>query len=390
MYKTLNGEVFYANIFVLETDIYFLSENWLDYSIDFCIDNEFLIAGSIYKGANPSHKHTNYANHLNGVAIYKNSNTLLKLLQHSENSIKECAQHNSQTFYNFDIAIFNSVNALSLNGQYKNIDFITNMADTEFDCFLSLFDCLEMNPNTKVLHRKPFIKKKTNKQQNNVACFYFTHFNNDVLLSKFQESLNNHCSTFTNHNLFNLNTIDLFSDIYSPTVKSQLLFLFLDLWFIDMPKHIILTEANIIFTKNLNSSYFFTGEKINVKPTLIKNVCKNSEPLFHQSVNFANQLLNTEVNFYHSESDLLVVPTSILKSFRKFLFTQTNNRFLNIAPHRESLYLNNILFNYCLKYFNHIFKHFDSSDNTFNPREHYHKYFSWSDNNCLLKDDSFS
>lgn len=388
MYKTLNDEVFYSNIFLLETDVYFLSENWLDYSIDFCIDNEFLIAGSIYKGANPSHENTNYANHLNGVAIYKNSNTLLELLQHSETSIKECIHNDSHTFYNFDIAIFNSVNTLSLNSQYKNVDFITNMADTEFDCFLSLFDCLEMHPKTKVLHRKPFIKKKTT-QPNNLDLFYFTQHNN-TLLNKLEESLKIYCNTFSNHSALNLNSLDFHSNINSPIVQSQLSFLFLDVWLIDVPEYVMFSEGSIIFKQTLKPSYFFTENKINVKQTPIHDVCQNSEPLFHFSIDFANQLLNTEINFYYSESDLLVVPTSILKHFRKFLFTQTQNKFLDIAATQENLYINNLFHNYCFKYHNNLFKYFDSSNNEFNPRDYYDKYFSWSENNELLKDNYFN
>lgn len=64
---------------VLESDVFALKYYWLDKLNSYIGDNNFLIAGSTYKGLNKYCAETNWE-HINGVAIYKNCDFLFKLL----------------------------------------------------------------------------------------------------------------------------------------------------------------------------------------------------------------------------------------------------------------------------------------------------------------------
>jgi len=69
----------YKYFLCLETDVFALQDYWLDKILSFCNKN-FLIAGSKYKGLNPYCLQTEW-NHINGVAIYKNSKFLHDLVR---------------------------------------------------------------------------------------------------------------------------------------------------------------------------------------------------------------------------------------------------------------------------------------------------------------------
>lgn len=80
---------FYSHFLVLETDTSPLCDFWFDKISEYCRNEKFLVAGSLYRGDqwdNPNEKWNNsYSGHLNGVALYRNeagvSNFLLKRVE---------------------------------------------------------------------------------------------------------------------------------------------------------------------------------------------------------------------------------------------------------------------------------------------------------------------
>lgn len=73
----------YKYFLLLESDVVALKYYWLDKIVSFARQKDFLIAGSKYKGVNPTCRATGWQ-HINGVAIYKNN----KLLHELINSVK--------------------------------------------------------------------------------------------------------------------------------------------------------------------------------------------------------------------------------------------------------------------------------------------------------------
>jgi len=148
----------YKYFFLFEADISIVKDYWYDFSLDFCNSNSFLIAGSKYKGIHKWHRVLEYKDHLNGIAIYKNCDELLYLLQKSEQHLLNRIK-NGEQFLNFDIAIdewrrseqgrsfFNSCEPLIDTG------FITNASDTD-DQILSENRILDFYPETVFLHHK--------------------------------------------------------------------------------------------------------------------------------------------------------------------------------------------------------------------------------------------
>lgn len=148
----------YSHILLLETDVFFLMNHWLDKIHSFCLHNKFSIAGSKYKGLNEGHKRGQYKDHLNGVAIYSNTPECKKILKKSE-QVNEDFVKAGNHFLNFDIAIdiFRQLDKGELiSGDHKFIDtdFIINCSDADSDAFLTKKDILNNFPNALLLHQK--------------------------------------------------------------------------------------------------------------------------------------------------------------------------------------------------------------------------------------------
>ena len=160
LYYMIDHRARYKNFLLMETDVAFLKQGWLDRFVNYAENNDFEIAGSKYNGINPDHLFGDYKDHLNGVALYKNTSKLLRLLKHSEEHL---IQHvaDGGTFINFDIAI----NNIQKNGAGYNLvdtDFITNINCSITDSELTKEQALEQYPNTDLLHHKsPLIEPVT-------------------------------------------------------------------------------------------------------------------------------------------------------------------------------------------------------------------------------------
>ena len=148
----------YDNFLLLETDMQILRSHWLDFLIDYCKNTNFTIAGSKYKGIQKWHRMLDYKDHLNGIALYKNSEDLLYLLKSSEQYLQQQVKEGVH-FLNFDIAIdqwrrteegksfFNESNSLI------DTKFITNASDPE-DELVPKSTFLKHFPETLILHHK--------------------------------------------------------------------------------------------------------------------------------------------------------------------------------------------------------------------------------------------
>ena len=81
--KLLNLD--YRAFLLLESDTKPLKSDWFDVILSYTKNNDFLIAGSLYKGVDKDTILKSYfGGHLNGVAIYKNSKKLARMLLNSK------------------------------------------------------------------------------------------------------------------------------------------------------------------------------------------------------------------------------------------------------------------------------------------------------------------
>lgn len=175
----LNEFTQYKNFLLLESDIQIVKDYWFDILSKFATKNSFSIAGSKYKGTSRWHRILDYKDHLNGIAIYKNTKDLKQILDQSEVYMENEVKNGNHEL-NFDIAIdewrrkvcpkdfFNSLN------QLIDIDYITNACD-DADQNVSKKTFLNHYPDTVILHHK------TSKHN-------FSYRNGDPLLLESQAS----------------------------------------------------------------------------------------------------------------------------------------------------------------------------------------------------------
>lgn len=152
----------YENFFMIENDSFPITDFWFDKIFEFCNkeDNDFLVAGSKYKGHQKWHHILDYKDHLNGVAIYKNNSKLLTFMMESKEYNKKMVTE-SNWCVNFDVAydkFSKTPRGAELTNNQKllvNTDFITNISDP-LDSYISEKDILKMEPNTFIVHQKEF------------------------------------------------------------------------------------------------------------------------------------------------------------------------------------------------------------------------------------------
>jgi len=158
LYHLIDHSNNYDNFLLLETDMQILKSHWLDFLIDYCKNTNFTIAGSKYKGTQKWHRVLDYKDHLNGIALYKNSKDLLYLLKQSEKYLQEQVKQGVD-FLNFDIAIDQwrrteeGQQFFNENNQLIDTNFITNASDPE-DELVPKKTFLHHFPETLILHHK--------------------------------------------------------------------------------------------------------------------------------------------------------------------------------------------------------------------------------------------
>ena len=141
----------YKNLIMLEADSYPVQDYWLDRCISFCRQTDFTIAGSKYKGNQECHYKSEYRDHLNGIAIYKNNDECLELIKESEKIVKKEVKENSSGYVNFDIAILLASKKIKSN--LVDTDFIINLSDPR-DKLINRENILKKFPQALIVHQK--------------------------------------------------------------------------------------------------------------------------------------------------------------------------------------------------------------------------------------------
>ena len=144
----------YKNVLLIESDTKAVcsSDLWIDTVNEYIKKEDFIIAGSTYKGS-VDIQGKYWENHLNGVAIYKNNETLHEILSGAEKYIeKNIKKYNYRL--NFDVAIDLYLNDFpEQRVLYKDADFIVNVSHP-FDANQSTIEILMAHPNAKIIHKK--------------------------------------------------------------------------------------------------------------------------------------------------------------------------------------------------------------------------------------------
>ncbi len=149
----------YENYMVLEADTRPVKYFWFDLLIKNS-QEDFLIAGSTYKGSREIPKGALWANHLNGVAIYKNSEKMHNLLKDSRQLILDKVKNlEDSCMVNYDVAIFYSAKNNNLESSLIDTDFITNIS-LGADLKIKEQEILLKYRKTIVLHQKIYRPKK--------------------------------------------------------------------------------------------------------------------------------------------------------------------------------------------------------------------------------------
>lgn len=159
----------YDNFMLLETDTISVKNDWFDVLHDYCDNNDFLIAGSKYKGKEQDLVFKTYygGEHLNGVALYKNNKDTQNLITKSKkfliNSLakdeaKSKRHRRCNGFMNYDVAIYLFAKKNKVDNQLKDVDFITNMS-LPFDDDTKLKSVVSKYPQTRIIHKKNLYKE---------------------------------------------------------------------------------------------------------------------------------------------------------------------------------------------------------------------------------------
>lgn len=154
----------FKNFILLEPDSTCLKSYWLDTLIDSCINRSFLIQGGNYSGLNQLNYNVYYSDHINGLAIYKNHNSLHALAHKSKELIIESIKSNFITTPNqekhqinkhlsFDVALFLTFSKEKCLSKYLTSNLFSIKTDIE-DYVLTKTEVLSENPEAIILHQK--------------------------------------------------------------------------------------------------------------------------------------------------------------------------------------------------------------------------------------------
>jgi len=155
--------------FMVEHDSTPVKDLWFDQMHEYVNKEDFLIAGSKYKGHQKWHYVLNYKDHLNGIGIYKNDKTLLEFVNQCE-IYNERVINESDWCINFDILLAQfyktnqGKNLINHPTPFINTDFITNISDPN-DYYITQEEVLKSHPNTIILHQKEYKKLEQFRQK---------------------------------------------------------------------------------------------------------------------------------------------------------------------------------------------------------------------------------
>jgi len=168
-------------ILLLESDTRPIKDFWYDRILEYLKKHDFLIGGSLYKGDRTEDLDSDWSQHLNGVAIYKNCKQLSILLKETENGLDHLVKNSKRLIeqykftditdpvpenenienlcvkLNYDILIYFIAGADTIyskhGNQLKDTPIITNMSlCTDYN--ISESEVLKRYPETIILHQK--------------------------------------------------------------------------------------------------------------------------------------------------------------------------------------------------------------------------------------------
>jgi hypothetical protein len=143
----------YEYFIVIESDTHPVRSLWFDLIASFCKTNDFLIAGSTYKGGIEIPKNCGWDKHINGVGIYKNSQELKDILDGAEEYIANViAEQKSKCFLNYDVGVHFYSKTLQ-NHRIVDTNIITNASPSQ-DSTIPKSEILSKHQNTIILHQK--------------------------------------------------------------------------------------------------------------------------------------------------------------------------------------------------------------------------------------------
>jgi hypothetical protein len=168
-------------ILLLEADTRPIKDLWLDGILEYLNVNDFLIGGSIYKGDHQEHLNSEWSDHLNGVAIYKNSQNFQSLIEATESALlyiistskrlidqyhftditddvpRNAGIDNLCVQLNYDILMYyiakDSEKYQQIGNNLQDTSIITNMS-LRTDYHIAESDVLARHPETIILHQK--------------------------------------------------------------------------------------------------------------------------------------------------------------------------------------------------------------------------------------------
>jgi len=153
----------YKSFLLLEADTKPLRNDWFDRCVSYVNNNNFKIAGSLYKGLNREvHMGTYYDGHLNGVGLYRNSKELKRFLKNSRKYLIDALANDTNNkespsiyyeFMNYDVATFLYAKEVDELDGYNNINMFIN-ASADEDIIFEIEDVLKEFPGATFLHRK--------------------------------------------------------------------------------------------------------------------------------------------------------------------------------------------------------------------------------------------
>ena len=168
-------------ILLLEADTRPIKDLWFDNILEYLNVNDFLIGGSIYKGNHQEHLNSEWSDHLNGVAIYKNSQNFQSLIEVTESALlyiistskrlidqyhftditddvpQNSGIDNLCVQLNYDILMYyiakDSEKYQQQGNSLQDTPIITNMS-LRTDYHITESDVLARHPETIILHQK--------------------------------------------------------------------------------------------------------------------------------------------------------------------------------------------------------------------------------------------
>jgi hypothetical protein len=153
----------YRDYLMIEPDTQPIQDNWIDKIIQFCDDEKFLVAGSMYRGKATLYTFAHWSGHLNGVAIYRNGLMLKVLFKYAKALIEKETELTDNAFLSFDVAMHQLRCTLSGQKHFNKRNLpenhlldcpIISNYSLPIDANTTIESVKKEHPQTIILHKK--------------------------------------------------------------------------------------------------------------------------------------------------------------------------------------------------------------------------------------------